>query len=98
MSEVSNLADYGITDPWRERIVSSIRGLVEAFTEIYEPSKQLVKRSEFGRLGLTDSAWLAVLDDAATLVTVDLDLYLEAQRQGKQAVNFHHVRLSNGLI
>ncbi len=98
LSEVSNLATFGIVDPWRTRVVASIRGLVEAFTEIYTTSRALVHRPEFVRLGLADSAWLALLDESTTLMTVDLELYLEALAQGLNATNFNHERSSRGLV
>ncbi len=97
LSEVSNLATFGIGDPWRTRVVASVTGLVDAFTEIYNPSRRLVQRPEFVRLGLADSAWLALLDDATTLITVDLDLYLEALRQSLNVTNFNHERSLRGL-
>ena len=97
LSEISNIATWGIPDPWRARVVTSVRGLVEAFTEVYNPSRALVQRPEFVRVGLADCAWLALLDASTTLITVDLDLYLEALRQGLKAVNFNHERSNRGL-
>ena len=97
LSEISNLAPWGFSDPWRGRVVASVRGLVNAFTEVYNPSRSLVSRPEFTRLGLADCAWLALLDKSTTLITVDLDLYLEALAQGHKVTNFNHERTNRGL-
>lgn len=57
MTEVSNIADFGILEPARSRVISSVKGLIEASIEIYCPSKKTVNHAEFTRLGL---AWLIV--------------------------------------
>jgi hypothetical protein len=61
-------------------------------TEIYMPSVQASRRNEFLRLGLTDAVVLGSAAEADTIVTADLDLYLEAARQDRKAINFNHYR------
>ena len=91
MAEISNLAAFGVIEPARSRVVASLKGLTEAFVEVYTPSKVLARRAEFAWLGLADCAWLAVLDQHTRLLTVDNALYLAALKLGHNATNFHHV-------
>ena len=94
MTEVSNLAGFGVAEPALSRINSSVKGLAEAFFEIYNSSRNLAQYDEFARLGLADCAWLAVLGGETRLLTVDNALYLAALQRGHFAVNFNHVRES----
>jgi hypothetical protein len=98
LTEVSNLADFGILEPSRTRITASVRGLIEAFVELYCPSVELAGAPEFQRLGLADCAWLAALDNNTRLLTVDNELYLAALDRGCDAVNFNHVRVARGTL
>ena len=93
LTEVSNIATYGIAEPARSRIVASLQGLIGSFREIYHPSTGVADQDEFARLGLADCAWLSVLDRRTRLLTVDNDLYLAALNRGCHAVNFHHARI-----
>ena len=92
MTEVSNIADYGVREPARARVTSSLKGLIGAFVEVYRQSADLTDFGEFERLGLADCSLLGVLDDKTRLLTVDNALYLAALERGREAVNFHHVR------
>ena len=53
------------------------------------PSATAAEDTAFLRLGITDAAFLDVSVNH-TLLTADLDLYLEASRRGQNAVNFNH--------
>ena len=92
LTEISNIATFGIIDPARAQIISSVRGLIDAFYEIYKPSKELAHHPAFSRLGLADCAWLATLDARTRFLTVDLELYLAASKQGHDAINFNHIK------
>ena len=98
MTEVSNIADFGIREPARSRVAASIRGLIGAFVEVYWQSSKLGDFVEFNRLGLADCSLLAVLDDRTRLLTVDSALYLAALGRGCHAVNFNHIRVARGLV
>jgi hypothetical protein len=49
-------------------------------------------RDEFIRLGLTDSVLLELGRSGATLLTVDLDLYLAALDAGLNVINYNHLK------
>jgi hypothetical protein len=93
LRETSNLAGY-IAEPARTHIYELLRALAEAAEteEQYIESKVATARTEFVRLGLTDSALLQLATTSHTLLTVDLDLYLAALKQGLNAENFTYHR------
>jgi hypothetical protein len=93
LTETSNLAGY-IAEPARAHIYELLRVLVEAAEteEQYIESKVATARTEFVRLGLTDSALLQLATESHILLTVDLDLYLAALKQGLKAENFTYHR------
>lgn len=94
LTEVSNLASFGIVEPARTEITRSLKHLVEKFDERYVPSGEVTVAfaPEFARLGLTDAVWLSCLGKTTTLVTADLDLYLASLSRGLTALNFNHLR------
>lgn len=92
LTEVSNLARYGMAEPYKTEIMRSLQSLVGAVVEQYLPSCEAAKTPEFTRLGLADAVWLSCLDPKTTLVTTDLGLYLALLDRGLDAVNFNHER------
>ncbi|MGE0701083.1 MAG: hypothetical protein AB7O57_18455 [Hyphomicrobiaceae bacterium] len=94
LTEVSNLARFGIHGPSLDRVLSSLRVFVNACQEVHAESLGVSRDDQFDRLGLTDCAWLAMLGDGVTLLTVDDALHIEALRRGHDAVNFRHSRLA----
>lgn len=95
LTETSNWAGY-IREPARTDIYQTFRALVrnDAVEEESPPSRPVVSRDDFVRVGLTDAAMLHVAAGAAsqTLLTADLNLYLAGQRLGLSVENFHHYR------
>lgn len=91
LTEASNLlAQHG--DPERSRIFGTLRFLIEDAKEIMIASVDAARNPGFERLGLTDTALLEAISDVTPLVTVDLDLYLEAARHYPNAAfNFRHL-------
>ena len=89
VTETSNLAGQ-IAEPARRFIFAALRLLLGSTDEIYIESKRASEQPAFLRLGITDSARLDVLSVDNVLLTSDLDLYLEARRQGRAAENFIH--------
>ena len=89
VTETSNLAGQ-IGEPARSQVLAVLRGLLRTMEEVYVESKQAAEHSAFLRLGLTDSVMLNTIAHGQTLLTADLDLYLEAGRHGHTAVNFNH--------
>ena len=93
LTEASNLAGY-IAEPARTRIYQTFRAIVAAdgTEERYTESKVAVTRTEFERIGLTDSCLLQIATAPHMLLTSDLQLYLAALNQGLQVENFNHLR------
>ena len=91
LTETLNLAGQ-IPEPARSDIFRTFQVLLGMSSEIYVPSGQAAERPEFLRLGLTDAVVLTTATDQSTIITADLDLYLEAMRQGKNVSNFNHYR------
>jgi len=89
VTETSNLAGQ-ISEPARGRIFTVLRALLAGLVEVYEPSQSCAATEPFLRLGITDAASLAVRMDDLTILTTDLDLYLESARVGRGAINFNH--------
>lgn len=93
VAEVSNLAVQGVDDPLRSEILLGLKGLVGSAIERDIASGFAVAQEEYMRLGVTDAAWLAALDQNAKLVTADVELYLAALRRGHDAVRFSELRM-----
>jgi hypothetical protein len=90
LSQTSDLADL------RDKELGEIRRLfevlVEQIEESYDASRVLVADPMFERFGLTDAAIAKVCSRGILVVTADVELQLEVQRQGADALNFNHVR------
>ena len=92
LTEVSNLLKNK-KDP---RFLKKLQILIENSKEIVVASEDASRRSEFVRLGLTDSALLEVISAERPLITVDLELYGAAMAKGKEAaINFTHLSASS---
>lgn len=91
LTETSNLIGQ-IDDPARRNIRETLRLVVGATAEQYFPSRDAVAIPEYLRLGLTDACLLGLTSGGRSLVTTDLDLYLDASRRGVSVVNFNHYR------
>lgn len=90
LTEASNLlAQHG--EPERSRLFEYLRLLIDRSEEIMVVSEEAPRNDHFLRLGLTDAALLEVAKPETPLLTVDVALYVEAQRNGA-AVNFTHLR------
>jgi hypothetical protein len=91
VTETSNLAG-NIAEPARTHIYRFLREFLLASTtdEVYVESGVAAGHGAFLRLGITDAALLNTMPEDSILLTADLDLYLEAFRQGRTAVNFNH--------
>ena len=66
--------------------------MLETLAEEYVESKNAALRSEFVRLGLTDSVLLQANELGYVLLTADLHLYQAAMAKGLDARNFNHLR------
>lgn len=91
VTETSNLASQ-ISEPARGRVLTVLRALLAGVIEVYVPSQSAAAGGAYLRLGISDAATLAVTMDDLTILTTDLDLYLESMRAGRAAINFvHHI-------
>lgn len=91
LTETSNLIGK-ISSPAREHILKVFQEFVSENKEIYHVSRLAIWRSEFLRLGLTDSVLLNIGDDENVLLTADVELWLSALNLGQKAENFNHYR------
>jgi hypothetical protein len=65
---------------------------MERVREVSVSSYAAANRTEFLRLGLTDSVVLSIAEDDIAILTADLDLYLAASTAGYNVINFNHIR------
>ncbi len=90
VTEASNLARQ-IEEPARRAILEVLRVFLHRSQERYVMSSRAADAEVFPRLGITDAALLDSEFADHVLLTADLDLYLEATRQGRNAHNFFHL-------
>jgi hypothetical protein len=100
LSEASNLLRQ-IREPAQTRIAAVFRNLIMSMTtdskggglhEIYIRSADASSRSEFIRLGLSDSALLEINKNNVVVLSADFLLYHAACAAGYEAMNFNHER------
>ena len=92
LAETSNLlGQHG--EPERSRLFDQLRRLIHESKEVVVSGADASNNRAFKRLGITDAALLEVVTEQTPLLTVDLDLYHEAQqREPNSAVNFNYLR------
>jgi hypothetical protein len=90
LSQASDLAD--LRGKELREIRRKFKLTVDQIEESYEPSRVLVADPVFERLGLADAAIATVGSRGILVVTADLDLQIEVQQRGADALNFNHVR------
>ena len=92
LTETSNLLAQH-PEPERSRFFERLRFIIGEAREVVVASVIASDNSAFDRLGLTDAALLEAITPDTPLVTVDLDLYLQANASGQEvALNFTHLR------
>jgi len=92
LTEVSNLARQGFSEPRKTDIAKEIAALVFTHGEVFIPSRQAVAIPEYSRLGLADSVWLEIADMETEILTVDAKLYIAALERALPSTNFNHLR------
>lgn len=98
LTEASNVVTYGLSDPLRSQIATSLASIVARADERFESSRLVVLDADYGRLGIADCAWLRCLDRETPLLTDDVQLYLAALSRGFEAYNFNHLRERRGTV
>ncbi len=91
VTEVSNFAGY-LDGKLRTRCMQTLAALLQAWNEHYVSSAHLASSTPFLRLGLTDASIQELANEADTVLTDDLDLYVAVSTSGHTAINFNHVR------
>jgi hypothetical protein len=92
LTEASNLlSQHG--EPERSHLLGTLKAMIHNTKEVVVASVDASEHPAFERLGLADAALLEAIAPKTPLLTVDLDLYLEAVSGGEQrAYNFNHMR------
>ena len=92
LTETSNLlSQHG--EPVRSSLLKALRRMIYNTREVVVASEQAARNQAFDRLGLTDAALLEIISPETPLLTVDLQLYVEALNGGQnRAFNFNHMR------
>lgn len=96
-AETSNLLRQGVKGPLRSALSTHFGLLLGRMREDYVQSSLAVAHPTFLRLGLSDAVISHLADGDMVIVTADFDLYNEAVRSGRHAVNFNHVREEYGV-
>jgi hypothetical protein len=91
LTEVSNLLGK-VDRPLLFAVRSRLAALVTMWSEIAEPSKEVLNDPFFQRFGMTDAAISRVAGPSVTILTDDLPLYDALGRRGYNVINFTHVR------
>lgn len=96
LAETSNLIGKNISNPALKNILVKFKEIIVATREDYVHSVQAAKRKEFFWLGLTDVVLLQLLaaakpQDQITLVSVDANLVIAAEKANCLALNFKFV-------
>jgi hypothetical protein len=89
LSEASNLLEFE-GDGLPEKVFGRFSQFISTSKEIYVPSLDASRRSEFRRLGLTDAATLESAKANVHILSADVGLYLAAIEAGYSAANFTH--------
>lgn len=99
LTEVSNMLDFGVFEPRRSELWQGFAEfIISAACEVYHPSSTASGDVDFGRLGLSDCAWLGCMDAETVLFTDDLPLFLTATSRGLASVHFTRLRIEAGLL
>ncbi len=95
LAEVSNLARY-IGEPARSVVLEAFRGVVDAASERWLRSADVMQAPDFQLYGLTDAILLRLCADETrgvrlTLLTADQPLAYRAQSLGHRVINYREL-------
>ena len=92
LTEFSNLSGQ-LGNPTRTEFFRFVaEGVFQFIDERYVRSRDVVKGTEFTRLGLTDIGIALLADTKIPVLTDDFDLYVLLSKRGVDVINFNHVR------
>jgi hypothetical protein len=90
LSQASDLATPA--EPELRLVRRELRSAVETAKEEYRHSRTVAGHALFERFGLADSAIASAADAGHLVLTDDLALQIEIERQNGDALNFNHLR------
>lgn len=93
LTETSNLIGH-ISEPALSAIRLQLARFIQLSHEEYVESRKACRELSFIKLGLTDASLLDYLKNnkTSTLLTVDLDLAIQAEINELNVINFNHLR------
>jgi hypothetical protein len=91
-SETWNLGENRLSGDHQERFKSTFLLYAAEARETWVPVKLLVKENYFKRLGVTDTALIRVKRRRPVVVTDDLALTRQIERERRRVVNFTRLR------
>ena len=92
LAEVSNMLGQGVRAPLHGLLFLRLREIISNCSEIAVPSQTAADHEAYLRLGLTDAAWLCLLDKGAALLTDDQELFHAALGNNCEAILFDSLR------
>ena len=92
LAEVSNLAGR-LPESLHVKFRLVFRHVIERLSEKYDTSASISQRAEFLRFGLADTAISMAKPGSYLVLTDELALAGLLQKQGKDVVNFNHLRV-----
>lgn len=95
LTEVSNLA-FPLNKKQPE-VFEGLRNLIRSLDERSKTSTMLSESDCFPRFGLTDASIADVAADGHLVLTDDFPLYMYLSTNGRDVVNFTHIRQEYGL-
>lgn len=91
LTETSNLLSQ-LEGDHRAAAFALFAHLIPKWREESVAASRVSSEGTFARLGVTDTALKLIAGKRMTVITSDLDLYLDLQHAGLDAVNFNHLR------
>jgi hypothetical protein len=88
LTEASNL----MGNDFHEDVAPTLVKVCTPLVEVVHPKETMFAERAFSRLGFADASVLAALDDETIVLTDDVNLYSQALFQGREAINFNHLR------
>ncbi len=94
LTEVNSLTNQ-LGEPERSHALMILKEAINQFMEIYSPSQEIAKHTEFSRFGLTDCAISLTASNQYLVLTDDLKLTYHLNNQQIDTINFNHLRIYN---
>jgi len=96
LSEVSNLItnrEADKKDLMQNKIKQTLKIVMERTKETHISKEHIFKNNLVFRLGVADTGIIEKSKRVSLLLTIDLDLYIELEKLGRNVYNFNHIRI-----